>query len=379
MPWKEVKKMSSKREFVEQAIKSGVNLSELCKRYGISRPTGYQLLKRYKSHGIIGLKERSKRPKNSPTKTKESMEQLILSVRDEHFSWGCRKIYHYLLKQGVTGLPHPNTITDILRRHDRLYDWRQTEPKKPYKRFERAHPNELWQMDFKGHFPLNKQRCHPLTILDDHSRFSIVLEACSNEQLETVRQCLIKVFRRYGLPDQINVDNGPPWGSAGYRGYTQLSVWLMRLGIFVSYSKPHHPETNGKDERFHRTLKQEVLNRYSLGTLDEAQRCFDKWRDEYNMERPHEGLGYEVPLSRYYPSEKPYLEQLPEIEYFDTDIVKQVRPSNGVINFSGVSIFIGYAFKGEQIAIRETEESGVYNIFYCQNKIKKIDMNRLKK
>jgi len=375
MPWKEVNKMSLKQEFVELTINSEkTSFTELCERFEISRTLGYKLIRRYKKEGNKGLEERSKKPKTSPYKTEKEMEERILLVRDKHLSWGGRKIHHYLRQNGCDEVPHPNTITDILRRHDRLYEWNQNEIKKPYKRFERQEANDLWQMDFKGHFPLISQRCHPLTILDDHSRYSVGLEACGDERKETVRSRLIKIFNIYGLPKQINVDNGPPWGEPSLRNYTELAVWIMRLGIEVTHSSPYHPQTNGKDERFHRTLKQELLNGQTIKTLEESQKYFDLWRYEYNTKRPHEALNYDAPIKHYKVSTKKYPACLPDIEYLRDDIVRFVHKQNACINFDGKQIYVGLAFIGQPVAIREANEDGVYNIFYCQQIIKQVDL-----
>lgn len=373
MPWKEVDKMSLKQEFVNLALEKNSNITELCKRYEISRRIGYELIKRYKQNSLNGLEERSRKPKRSPNKTSKEMEDLVLRVRDENWSWGGRKIHKCLAKQGYIEIPHPNTITDILRRHGRINEWRKDDPKQAYIRFEREKPNDLWQMDFKGQFPLIAEYCHPLTILDDHSRFSIALEACANEKTETVKEKLIMAFKRYGLPWQINVDNGHPWGEPSAKFYTRLAVWIMRQGIEITYSGFYHPETNGKDERFHRTLKEEILNRYTLHTLKDCKEKFAQWRDKYNNERPHEALNYEVPARRYQVSNRKYKEQLARIEYLKDDKVRVVHKDNCCIIFKGKQIRIGSAFSGEPVAIRETEE-GIYSIFYCQQKIKEVNL-----
>lgn len=375
MPWKEVNKMSLKREFVYLARQPESNISDLCRHFNISRTLAYRLLERYCKQGEDGLQERSRRPYSQPTKTPAGMEMIILSARDQHPSWGGRKLYHYLRHQGHQEIPHPNTITGILRRNGRLYEWRQEKPKLPYHRFERSEPNDLWQMDFKGHFPLYSGRCHPLTILDDHSRFSIALHACKDEKQETVKSCLIACFRQYGLPKQINVDNGPPWGEPSRRFLTQLALWIIRLGIKISYSRPQHPQTNGKDERFHRTLKTELLYYHSMKTLEESQRYFDSWRDEYNLLRPHESLQFDTPVMHYHPSKRIYPEVLPPIEYFPEDHVCKVS-KNGSVSFNHQRIFVGGAFAGELVAVRPLNEENCYSIFYCQQKIGIIDLSK---
>ena len=177
-------------------------------------------------------------------------------------------------------------------------------------------------MDFKGHFQVGQSRCFPLTVLDDHSRYSMLLEACENERTETVQPHLIAMFRRYGLPWRMNMDNGRPWGNPTGDPYTKLTVWLIRIGVRISHSRPLHPQTNGKDERFHRTLNAEVLQNRSFASIGEVARALTAWREIYNHERPHEALGLEVPAFRYRPSVRSYPEVLPLPEYPDDRVYK---------------------------------------------------------
>ena len=197
----------------------------------------------------------------------------------------------------------------------------------PYVRFERPSPNELWQMDFKGHFVMHHDRCHPFTLLDDHSRFNLALRACANEQGNTVQDRLTHVFRRYGLPQAMLMDNGSPWGSDSAHPFTPLTVWLMQLGISVHHSRPYHPQTLGKLERFHRSLKSELLTGRTFTDLPHCQRAFDTWRDFYNLERPHYALDLDTPVSRYTPSGKTFPETLPAIDYAPDDHVRSVDVS----------------------------------------------------
>jgi Integrase core domain len=234
-------------------------------------------------------------------------------------------------------------------------------------------------MDFKGHFEYERGRCHPLTILDDHSRFSVLLKACKNETLESVQPLLVEVFRRYGLPERINVDNGSPWGSMfECARYTTLSVWLIRTGVKVSYSKPRHPQTNGKDERFHRTLKRELLEPNYFRSIDHIQENFDKWRDIYNLERPHEAIGMKVPAERYRSSYRAYPEVLPSIEYGSEDQVRRVD-CRGRISLQARNIFVGMPFAKEPVAIRPTLQTDIVEFFYAHQKLGEIDLSSLEK
>lgn len=370
MAWREVSKKMLKLEFVELAQTSTVPFSELCKRFKISRPTGYKLLKRYKEEGLLGLEERSRRPKSSPNKTTEALEQQIIELRKEHPCWGGRTLRELLLREGMKEVPSSSAITDILRRHDLLSPG-LSKANQSYIHFEHEAPNDLWQVDFKGHVPLKvKGRCHPLTVLDDHSRFSIGLKACGNESRETIQPHFIELFEQYGLPFRINFDNGAPWGSAHQRTYryTEFSTWLIRLGIRVSFSRPHHPQTNGKVERFHRTLKDELLQFYTFCDLNEAQLKLDRWREQYNHKRPHHALDMKTPSSRYHVSNKNYPAVLPEIEYPDTDRIVKVDAA-GNSSFHGKRLFITESLKGQPVAIRQTALEEIYDVYFCNQKL----------
>jgi transposase InsO family protein len=373
MPWKEMDAVSLRREFVELAGQEGSNIRELCDRFGISRNTGYKWLRRFRpDEPTFGLENRSRRPHQSPSRTSEQMEKRIVEIRKQHPVWGGRKIRARLRALGNDRLPSPSTITAILRRHG-LLSLEEGLKHKAWTRFEQARPNDLWQMDFKGHFATNQGRCHPLTVLDDHSRFSLGIEACPNEQGQTVQSRLTEIFRSYGLPDRILADNGSPWGSAGGEGYTPLSVWLMRLGIQVAHGRPHHPQTQGKEERFHRTLKAEVIRFNQLRDLEDCQRRFAAWRQVYNWERPHEALGMEVPGSRYRMSRRSFPEVLPTIEYGPEDSVRRVQ-EGGWLSFKGTHGRVGKAFKGYPVALRPTSADGRYDVFFCQSRIAVFDL-----
>lgn len=259
MPWPERSTMSLRTEFVELALMEGSNIRALSRRFGISPKTGYKWLARYRCEGSAGLMDRSRRPRLSPRITNVQVERALLDIRDANPGWGARKIRHVLAQQQSGPLPVPSTVTAILRRNGRL-DPEESTKHTAFTRFEHEHPNDLWQMDFKGDFALaNGQRCHPLTMLDDHARYCLLLAACRNEQTQTVQALLIGCFRTYGLPEKMLMDNGPPWGGGGVMRHTALSVWLMRLGVLVYHGRPWHPQTQGKEERFHRTLTEELL------------------------------------------------------------------------------------------------------------------------
>jgi transposase InsO family protein len=371
MPWKEVTKMSSKIDFIRFAQEETQSFNQLCQRFKISCKTGYKWLKRFKEKGEAGLTESSRRPISSPLRTDKELENKIIQIRQKKPSWGGRKIRAWLLNHGGKNIPASSTITDILHRYGYI---KEEESKKhtAFKRFEHEAPNDLWQVDFKGHFAMQRGRCHPLTLLDDHSRFSIGLRACLDESGKTIKPEFIRVFEEYGMPWRINFDNGSPWAAGTQGRYTSFSIWLMRLGIRVSFSKPRHPQTNGKDERFHRTLKTELLQYHTFKHFKEAQKYFDEWRMEYNFERPHESLDMKPPISRYRMSERNYPGKLPEIEYRQNDEIRKVNIA-GNISYKNEKIFIGEGFNGLPVGIRESED-GEYKIYFCHQKILSVNL-----
>ena len=373
MPWRISSAMSERHEFVLLATQENANVRELCRRFGISSRTGYKWLQRFKESGIGGLSDRSRRPHHSPSQTAMAVEKRVLTVHRKYPDWGGRKLQQRMLDLGHQAVPSPNTCTAILRRHH-LLDPRQSAKHRAFQRFERATPNELWQMDFKGEFQLSRGgRCYPLTILDDHSRFAVGLQACKANDTLITQAAVIPVFRRYGLPEAITCDNGPPWGTQFLGHYTRFGVWLLRLGIRLHHSRPHHPQTQGKDERFHRTLKLELLRHLQAHSHQECQHQFNKWRYVYNNERPHEALDMKVPASRYQPSHRVYPERLPPIEYSASDIVRKVKRF-GHFKYLGRTFHLGSAFYGLHIALRHSSTDGVMELYFCQQRIGTISM-----
>ena len=372
MPWKARTTMSLRFEFVKFALVDGSNIAELCRRFQISRKTGYKWIHRFLLEGFSGLADRSRRPRKSPTKTSDDLENAILMVRQRHPAWGGRKIRKRLQNLGFQQVPAASTITAILRRNGCI-DPSESLKHKAWQRFEAAAPNDLWQMDYKGHFAAQKGRCHPLTVLDDHSRYSLGLEACSDETTITVRRCLSSIFQRYGLPRQMLMDNGAPWGSDTAHVYNPITVWLIRQGIGVIHSRPFHPQTLGKDERFHRTFKAEV-GQYCVGlSLDKCQQRFDAWRDVYNLQRPHESLAMQVPADRYQPSGRQFKKNLPAIEYGPSDQVRKVQ-QGGWISYHGKGYRIPKAFYAQRVAIRPTDIDGLFEIYFCNQKIAQLNV-----
>jgi transposase InsO family protein len=373
MPWREVSVMEQRGEFVRLAQQAGVNRRELCRRFGISPAVGYKWLARWAA-GDRDLADRSRRPHVSPARSSAESEGQVLAVRDAHPAWGARKIARCLEREGIRR-PALSTVHEILRRNGRVAP--PPGGQRACLRFEKEAPNLLWQMDFKGWVKLgNEARCHPLTVVDDHSRFALCLAACADQQGSTVKGRLESTFRRYGLPEAFFVDNGAPWGDPSGQGWTRLGVWLLKLGVDVVHSRPYHPQSRGKNERFHRTLVAEVFALQRLRDLAQAQRAFDRWRDVYNFERPHEALEQEVPASRYRPSPRPMPERLPEAEYDEHEIVRIVSTTKDYISFKGRLWKVPQAFRGERVAIRPQAVDGRYGIFFASHQIAAIDLTQ---
>jgi transposase InsO family protein len=319
--------------------------------------------------------DRSRRPHASPGHSGAAVEAAVLAVRDAHPAWGARKIVRCLERNGQAS-PAVSTVHAILVRHDRVAPPGGT-PGQPYQRFEKPSPNLLWQMDFKGRVPLaNGDQCHPLTMIDDHSRFAIGLAACANERTDTVKTRLEAAFHRYGLPEALFVDNGSPWGDSAGARFSRLGVWLLKLGVAVIHSRPYHPQSRGKNERFHRTLKAEVFALKRFRDLAEAQRAFDEWRTVYNLERPHEALGQEVPASRYRPSPRAMPDRVPTVAYDEGEIVRRVPLTKDYIRFKGRWWPVPGAFRGEHVAVRPLTTDGRYGVFFAAHWIATIDLTK---
>jgi transposase InsO family protein len=369
MAWKETTAMKEREAFVALASLEGANRRQLCERFGISRTTGYKWLDRKAQEQFF---EQSRRPLHSPLRVPGSVEDGVLAVRDSHPAWGARKIAAVLRAKGHD-VPAVSTVHAILSRHGRIKP--QPDKPAPVGRFERERPNELWQMDFKGWNRLgNDERLHPLTIVDDHSRFALGLEACPDQTLLTVKSRLERVFCHHGLPEAFYVDNGSPWGDPQGSIWTRLRVWLLKLGIEVIHATPYHPQGRGKNERFHKSMDDEIMAFKPLRDQAHAQREFDLWRNIYNFERPHEALGMKPPSSRYRPSARSMPDVIPEVQYQQGEITRRVSSTKGYIAFKGKLWKVPEAFIGETLAIRPTKTDGMHNICFASYIIATIDM-----
>ncbi len=373
MPWREVSALDLRREFVRLALQDGVNRRQLCRRFGISPDVGY--------NGWLGIWRATQTSRIAPVDRAEA--QLDAKPQSRLWRWLCAM----LIRPGAParshaafrgrGVPPPavSTVHAILRRPGRV-DPPAGKPGQPYQRFEMEAPNLLWQMDFKGHMPLGDgASCHPLTVIDDHSRYALCLAACANEQGGTVRTHLETAFRLYGLPEAMFVDNGAPWGFTRAEPWTRLGVWLLKLGVRLIHSRPDHPQSRGKNERFHRTLKAEVFAFTRFKDLTAVQRAFDhQWRALYNLERPHEALDQDVPINRYRPSPRTMPESLPEVEYDADERVRSVSTTKAMSAFKGRLWKVPQAFCGERLAIRPLNVDGKYGVFLAAHQVATIDL-----
>lgn len=378
MPWQERSVVDQRRDLVEMASKGAVPVAELARRFSVSRQTVYKWLARFEAEGEAGLEDRARRPNASPNRSNSKVEQLVCEASDRFPAWGGRKLRGFLLRQGYLYVPAASTITEILRRNDRLGD--PSGQQQEYQRFERGHPNELWAMDFKGWFRLRDgSKCHPFGVLDDHSRFSLCLKACRNERTGTVKTHLVETFQRYGLPEAMLMDNGSPWGNTRGQPWTPLTVWLCDLGIRVIHTRPYHPQTNGKRERFHGTLNREVhQTRLVWDDHDQVQIGYDKWQPIYNYMRPHDALGETVaPGDRYQPSTISIPIEIPDPVYPDGWQLRKVNRSSPDISFKGQLFKTGKAFRGRTVAVAPTTTPGQYEIRYRHHLIRTIELSTM--
>ena len=370
MPFPE--KVEAREELCRLALAEGANRRELCRRFEVQPRILYKWVERYLIEGVAGLSDRSRRPHHSPSRTSPEVEASVLAVRRENPVWGARKIRGSLKRQGLAS-PSPSTITGILRRAGMSM---VSPGQKTWKRFEYAEPNGLWQMDFKGNVAMTQGRLHPLTVIDDHSRYSVALHAADNERHLTVQNALQATFERYGLPEIVLTDNGSPWGDSGEQRLTKLGVWLIEHGVAPWHSPPFHPQNHGKNERFNRTLKAELLEGRTFGDLAQAQDAFDRWRYRYNHHRPHDALNLAVPADRYRASPRRFSSAVEPFDYGPDEIVRRVDRS-AHISFGGRPLRASKALIGKQVALRPTPRDGVFDLVFRHVTVKSIDFHNL--
>lgn len=372
MPWKDRGINQMREEFVKRALREEKSISALCREYGISRPTGYKWLERYNDGQE--LTDQSRRPKKTHG-VPPGTEQLIIDYRKAHPAIGALKIHRILEKQGHKDLPCVKTVNNILKRNG-LITKEASQAATPMKRFEKEQPNEMWQADFKGHFAMaNGQRCHPLNILDDHSRFNLCCEPMCTETYEEIKPIMVRVFKEYGLPHVFLCDNGNPWGTPQSTGFTRFEVWLMELGILTIHGRPLHPQTQGKGESFNRSMTKELLEHTTILDSEDACKKFREYRSFYNEERPHQALHLDTPAQHYQRSTREYTDEISAWEYPEGCELRKIK-STGYLTLKGQGYFLSEAFAGKEIAVRKSHIQGCYSLFFRQFRIGRIDAEK---
>lgn len=368
MAWATVQVHEQRVRFVVRASRGRESFSDLCREFEISRPTGYEWLKRYRSEGVSGIVEGSRRPKYSPRRTAAKIEERVVELRQACPDWGARKLRLLLGKEGPQ--LSLTTVQRILERHDLIRE--RDRQSQAIKRFERSAPNEMWQMDFKS--PIGWQApVGPLSVLDDHTRYAIDLHGTWTTQAKPVRERLEIAFTNCGVPEEMLMDHGTPWWNPnGEAGWSWLTVWLMKQGIRLHFSGKCHPQTQGKVERFHGSL-QAALRRRGLPALEQRQSWLDRFRHEYNHVRPHEALQMRTPAELWRPSSRSYQPSPPSWEYPAGSILKRVSP-NGQISYGGRGWVISRALQGQWVQLERIDHRIL--VFYCNTPVREIDLER---
>lgn len=364
MPWKQTEPVSQRREFILDFYRSGMSISESCRRFGISRKTGYKILKRHVEHGDAGLADASRAPHSHPNQTPAEIEAAVLRLRREHPTWGSKKLLA-LLERRAPQEPWParSTIDAILKRAGLVTPRGKRRPRQPASkpRVEAHAPNDVWSIDYKGWFRVGDgTRCDPLTVQDVHSRASLVCDALIAPKTADVRRSLTQAFRSYGLPLWMLSDGGPPFGSTGLGRLSKLSVWLVRHGVLPVLTEPGRPDQNGRHERFHETLKLETA-RPPKASIRSQQSAFEAFQEEYNCVRPHEALGMKTPAESYEPSPRDFDEDPPAHSYEDRCEESRSVRRDGMIQWCGRYVFVGEAYSGEVIGLGR-EGDGVWRV-----------------
>lgn len=367
MPWERRTVENQRKEFAEAAQNCN-NFSALCREYGISRHTGYKWVDRYDSG--LPMSDLSRRPHTISNRTPESVERLILHIRSENPGWGAKKIQDVLVKEGIVGVPCVKTVNNILKRNGCITP-EESLKRQAFIRFEKELCNQMWQADFKGEFRMaDGNYCFPLDIIDDHSRFVIRI-APHLSTANVVIPVFKSAFREFGLPNSILSDNGSQF--AGFKkGYTQFERWLMDLDVLPIHGRIKHPQTQGKIERFHRTMKQELLSHTVMTDIADAEKKFSVWRDKYNNQRPHEALGMKRPGEVYEPSQRQYIESVPKYEYGGEYHVIKVN-NWGYVRFDKWQVYLSETMRGQYIEFRPGADGETFIACYRNFKIAEFD------
>ncbi|HEY3489814.1 MAG TPA: IS481 family transposase [Candidatus Deferrimicrobiaceae bacterium] len=374
MPWSETTPMDQKMLFLVDCINDSIPISESCRRYGISRKTGYKWIKRYVEHGPEGIVDRSRRPHHVVRSTPPETVERILDARGHHPDWGAKKILWLLgRKFPEMALPPRSTICDILKRSGLVTSPRRRRklghPGRPTTPM--TEPNDVWTADYKGQFKTGDGiYCYPLTIADGCSRFLFDVRGFLSPSHENTQPVFERLFREYGLPRFIRTDNGNPFATTAIGRLSQLSVWWVRLGIYPELIELGRPDQNGQHERMHRTLKAGTA-RPAAADNQAQQIRFDAFRQAYNHERPHEALGQQLPASLYKPSDRPFPNRLPQLEYpphFEVRLVSE----NGGIRWRSKWVNVSHVLGGEYVGLEEID-NGIWEVHFGPVRLGRLD------
>lgn len=366
MPWSETTKMRERMRFVLDAEEDLFTMTELCRRFGISRVTGHKWLKRFRAEGVAGLEDLSRAPRHSPNQTAAAAIEAIAEARGNHPSWGARKLLDWLLpRRPELALPAASTAGDILKRLGLVKPRRRRRhlPHPGGGLTEALSPNQVWTADFKGQFKTRDSRyCYPLTVADRFSRYLLACRSQLSVQTVPTRKNFQRLFEQYGLPEIIRTDNGVPFAApTAIRRLSRLSVWWIRLGIRPELIQPSHPEQNGRHERMHRTLKAETT-RPPARDARAQQRIFDAFRLEFNHDRPHETLEGRTPAKLYQPSPRPFPVRLPQPEYPGHFEIRKVS-TNGGIRWKKGWVNISHSLLEQYVGLEEVDD-GVWSLYF---------------
>jgi transposase InsO family protein len=376
MPWKETSPKMEKMRFIVAWRANEESMAELCRRFGISRKTGYKIISRWREEQEGALAERSRAPRSCPWATPPEVCEEILALRRERPTWGPKKLLARLQRdQPERCWPALSTVGQVLRRAGLVEEQRRRRRACPLRAGAAAAANGKWCADFKGHFlTQNNTRCDPLTVSDDFSRYLLACRALSPPiSTEQVVAIFTELFREHGMPEAIQTDNGPPFAAAGGLGLTRLSAWWIRLGISPRRIEPGKPQQNGRHERMHRTLKAETLRPAPAASIDGQQRRFDEFRQDYNAQRPHEGVGLKTPASLFTPSPRPFPEALPTPHYDEGAIIRRIS-KNGMLRWRKQHYFFTTVLTGQDVRVVPHEEEPVLSIIYYSELIGRIDL-----
>jgi transposase InsO family protein len=365
--------MDQKTQFIADYLRRTLSLTELCELYSVSRKTGYKWIDRYLKAGPSGLEDRSHKPCSSPNQTPQHVVEAIIEVRCRHPSWGAKKLLSILQQRHPSwSLPGRSTVCDILHRHGLVPKKRHPRhighPGKPTTLI--AAPNDVWSADFKGQFKTGDGLyCYPLTVADGYSRLLLGCQALSSTRVAEAKPVFTRLFKEFGLPKRIRTDNGVPFATNTLGRLSQLSAWWVRLGIFPEFIEPGKPQQNGRHERMHRTLKAETT-RPPARTRRAQQRRFDRFRQEFNSERPHEALDMQSPASRYEASPREMPSKLPPLEYPDRFEVRYVS-ANGGIRWHHRWVNVSHVCVGEYVGLEEIAD-GIWNVYFGPLKLGRL-------